>query len=194
MASTSSTLPLATATTSIDECVVVSERVQERRGLDEEVGVGVLPEHGRPRAVDGRVEQADVANQHRYSDGVAGGQGRLLDRQPADHSPSRRSSSAKRSAPRSARRSVSSSSSYEIVVDGGDASAQRRSLLIGEPEVGHATTVPKWYHRRVVNVHGVVVDNVNVSVLLYGPVRSGSVTAIGWRKFSVTVSLLTGPV
>jgi hypothetical protein len=38
-----------------------------------------------------------------------------------------------------------------------------------------------------------VVDRVNVSVLLYVPVRSGSVDAIGCLKFSVTPSLDAGP-
>jgi hypothetical protein len=40
--------------------------------------------------------------------------------------------------------------------------------------------------------YGVVVDRVNVIVLLYVPVRSGSVGAIGWLKPNVTASLDTG--
>ena len=41
--------------------------------------------------------------------------------------------------------------------------------------------------------YGCVVDNVNVSVLLYAPVRSASVAPIDCLNVSVTASLLTGP-
>jgi len=42
--------------------------------------------------------------------------------------------------------------------------------------------------------YGVVVDNVNVRVLLYAPVRSGSVEPIDCLMPIVTASLLAGPV
>ena len=42
--------------------------------------------------------------------------------------------------------------------------------------------------------YGVVVDSVNVSVLLYVPVRSASLALIRWLKPSVTASLDTGPL
>ena len=41
--------------------------------------------------------------------------------------------------------------------------------------------------------HGVVVDSVNVSVLLYAPVRSASLAPIDCLKPIVATSLLTGP-
>ena len=41
--------------------------------------------------------------------------------------------------------------------------------------------------------YGVVVDSVNVSVLLYEPVRSGSSAPIGCLSAIVTWSLATGP-
>ena len=41
--------------------------------------------------------------------------------------------------------------------------------------------------------YGVVVDKVNVSVLLYAPVRSGWLAAMCCRNPTVTASLLTGP-
>ena len=47
--------------------------------------------------------------------------------------------------------------------------------------------------RRDATVHGAVVDNVNVSVLLYVPVLSGSDAPIVCLKRTVSVSLLTGP-
>src|SRR3954464_1333613 len=42
--------------------------------------------------------------------------------------------------------------------------------------------------------YGVVVDSVNVSVLLYAPVRSGSSAPIGCLSAIVTASLAAGPV
>ena len=45
----------------------------------------------------------------------------------------------------------------------------------------------------VPSAHGVVVDSVKVSVLLYAPVRSASLAAIDCLKLIVAVSLLTGP-
>ncbi len=42
--------------------------------------------------------------------------------------------------------------------------------------------------------HGVVVESVKVSVLLYTPVRSASVALIACLKAIVTASLDTGPV
>ena len=41
--------------------------------------------------------------------------------------------------------------------------------------------------------YGVVVDSVNVSVLLYAPVRSASLAPMCCWNASVTASLLTGP-
>jgi hypothetical protein len=42
--------------------------------------------------------------------------------------------------------------------------------------------------------YGVVVLSVNVSVLLYVPVRSASAAPIDWRRPTVTASLVTGPL
>ena len=42
--------------------------------------------------------------------------------------------------------------------------------------------------------YGVVVDSVNVSVLLYVPVRRASLAPIAWRNCTVTASLLIGPL
>src|SRR3954447_7163570 len=47
--------------------------------------------------------------------------------------------------------------------------------------------------RRGSDHYGVVVESVNVSVLLYEPVRSGSVEFTSWLKPSVTASLDVGP-
>ena len=42
--------------------------------------------------------------------------------------------------------------------------------------------------------YGAVVDSVNVSVLLYAPVRSASFALIRWLNSTATASLDTGPV
>ena len=56
---------------------------------------------------------------------------------------------------------------------------------------GPAASVPRG---RVPCAYGVVVDNVNVSVLLYVPVRSDSLATICCRRPIVTGLALTGPV
>src|SRR4051794_16824175 len=98
------------ALVAIDKRVVAGERVQQRARLGEEVGIRVLPEHTCAGAVNGGLEQADITDFDRAPDGDARNAQRLLDREVACHSPRRRSRSAKRSAPRAAMRSVSSSS------------------------------------------------------------------------------------
>ena len=45
--------------------------MQERGGLREQVGVGVLPEHAGPRTVDGSLEQSDVPHVDRSANGGA---------------------------------------------------------------------------------------------------------------------------
>ena len=56
--------------------------------------------------------------------------------------------------------------------------------------------VPTWdaAERQMRNSYGVVVLSVNVSVLLYVPVRSASLAPITWRNPTVTASLDTGPL
>ena len=49
-------------------------------------------------------------------------------------------------------------------------------------------------HHSRVSLYGVVVDSVNVSVLLYAPVRSGSDAPIACLKRIVSGSLLAGPL
>src|SRR4051794_5708226 len=55
------------------------------------------------------------------------------------------------------------------------------------PTVGRPSRPAVSSHRQ-----GVVVDSVNVSVLLYVPVRGACFAPTGWRNESATVSLLTG--
>ena len=50
------------------------------------------------------------------------------------------------------------------------------------------------WSERTVAPYGFVVESVNVSVLLYVPVRSGSPAPMDCLKATVTGSLLTGPV
>lgn len=94
----------------IHERVVARERVQQRRRLARQVRIGILAEDARPWPMHGRVEQAEIAYLNRTADRTAGNSKGLLGREVARHSPSRRSSSENRCAPRSANRSVNSSS------------------------------------------------------------------------------------
>ena len=60
----------------------------------------------------------------------------------------------------------------------------------GRPDDDRARAHRPRQHRAA---YGVVVERVNVSVLLYVPVRSASLAAIDCRNCSVTASLLIGP-
>ena len=68
---------------------------------------------------------------------------------------------------------------------------------IPSPKVACLTDHPPAESRRVIGAdgapYGFVVESVNVSVLLYVPVRRASLAPMACLKATVTGSLLTGP-